>query len=146
MKDEILSNLDNPVQLEKLYRANRSAFKQAFNALYADFKDNSLVTFWNARLNFTKEEISWGTGKDLLFVIVASLLSGIIAKLPAFLHIDEAFFYPRNIGFIIFPALTAYFAWKNKLSPGKIAFIAGATLVGLIFINLLHLVLTYKKV
>ncbi|MDQ3073893.1 MAG: hypothetical protein M3Q97_11590, partial [Bacteroidota bacterium] len=48
---------------------------------------------------------------------------------------NEDFFYPRNIGFIIFPALMAYFAWKNKLSTGKIAFIAGATLVGLIFIN-----------
>ncbi|MEX2593764.1 MAG: hypothetical protein WD426_13405, partial [Anditalea sp.] len=44
-------------------------------------------------------------------------------------------FYPRNIGFIIFPALMAYFAWKNKLSTGKIAFIVGATLVGLVYIN-----------
>lgn len=68
-------------------------------------------------------------------MIIASLAAGVIAKLPAFLHIDEEFFYRRNIGFIIFPALSAYFAWKNKLSTGKIAFIAGATLVGLIFIN-----------
>jgi hypothetical protein len=29
----------------------------------------------------------------------------------------------------------AYFTWKNKLSTGKIAFITGSTLVGLIFIN-----------
>jgi hypothetical protein len=70
-------------------------------------------------------------------VLIASLLAGVIAKLPALLSISEDFFYPRNIGFIIFPALTAYFAWKNKLSKNKIAFIAGVTLVGLIFINLL---------
>jgi hypothetical protein len=68
-------------------------------------------------------------------VIIASLVAGVIAKLPAFLPISEDFFYPRNIGFIIFPALMVYFAWKNKLSTGKIAFIAGTTLVGLIFIN-----------
>jgi hypothetical protein len=135
MKDEILSNLNNPGQLEKLYRADKSAFKQAFKALYPELKDNNLAGFWNARLYSAKEEISWGTRKDLVFVILASLLAGVIAKLPALLQIDETFFYTRNAGFIIFPLLTAYFAWKNKLSTGKITFIAGTTLVGLIFIN-----------
>lgn len=135
MKDEIIANLDNPGQLERLYRADKPNFKRAFKALYPELKDNTLVGFWNERLNFGNEEISWGTGKDLVFVIIASLLAGIIAKLPAVSGIDEDFFYPRNIGFIIFPLLTAYFAWKNKLSVKKIAFIVGTTLVGLIFIN-----------
>ncbi|MDQ3683907.1 MAG: hypothetical protein M3352_12675 [Bacteroidota bacterium] len=136
MKDEIISNLGNPAQLEKLYRADKSAFKRAFNALYPELKDNNL-RFWNERLNFAREEISWGTSKDLVFVIIASLLAGLVAKLPDLLSITEDFFYPRNIGFIIFPALMAYFAWKNKLSTGKIAFIVGSTLAGLIFINFL---------
>lgn len=135
MKDEILSNLDNPTQLERLYRADKSAFKQAFDALSPELKDNSLVGFWNARLNFAKEEVPRGIRKDLVFLIIAALLAGTIAKLPAILHIDEDYFYPRNIGFIIFPALSAYFAWKNKLSIGKIAVIAGVTLAGIIFIN-----------
>lgn len=64
MKDEILSNLANPAQLERLYRADKSAFKQAFNALYPELKDNNL-SFWNERLNFAREEISSGTSKDL---------------------------------------------------------------------------------
>ncbi|AWO01156.1 hypothetical protein DLD77_05355 [Chitinophaga alhagiae] len=135
MKDEILSNLNDPAQLEKLYRANKSAFKEAFSALLPELKDNSLTGFWNARLNFTREEISWGTARDLLFVIVAALVAGLIAKLPAFLHIDEELFYTRNISFIVFPALMAYFAWKNRLSAGKAAFITGAMLVGVVFIN-----------
>lgn len=137
MKDEILSNLDNPGQLEKLYRTDKPTFKRAFKALYPELKDNSLAGFWNERLNFANEEISWGTGKDLVFVIIASLLGGVIAKLPAILHVSEDYFYPRNIGFIVFPALMAYFAWKNKLSAGKIASIVGLSLAGLIFINLL---------
>jgi hypothetical protein len=135
MKEEILSSLDNPGQLEKLYRADKSCFKREFKALYPEFKDNVLVRFWNERINFANEEISWGTSKDLVFVIVASLIAGLIAKLPALFNIDEEFFYTRNIGFIVFPVLTAYFAWKNKLSIAKIAFIVGATLLGLIFIN-----------
>jgi hypothetical protein len=135
MKEEILSNLDNPAQLEKLYRADKSTYKRAFNELYPELKENGLVSFWNERLNFAKEEISWGTGKDLFFVIVASILAGVIAKLPALLGINEEYFYNRNIGFIVFPALSAFFAWKNKLSTGKIATIAGVTIAGLVFIN-----------
>jgi hypothetical protein len=137
MKDEILANLSDPTQLEKLYRSNKLPFKQEFNKLYPELKGNTLADFWNERLNYESDEINWGSRKELLFVIIAALVAGIIAKLPALFSISEDFFYPRNIGFILFPLLTAYFAWKNKLSINKIAFIAGATLVGIIFINFL---------
>lgn len=135
MRDEILSNLGNPAQLEKLYRTDKQSFKRAFKALYPEHKDNTLVGFWHERLNFTTEEISWGARKDLVFVIITSLLAGVIAKLPALFSIDEDFFYPRNVGFIVFPMLTAYFAWKNKLATNKIVLIAGITLAGLVYIN-----------
>lgn len=105
--------------------------------LYPDLRDNNLTSFWSARLNFTKEDVFSGTGKYFVFVIIASLVAGLIAKLPTIFNIDEEFFYSRNIGFIVLPALTVFFAWKNKLSFGKIAFIAGTTLAGLAFINFL---------
>lgn len=135
MKDEIIKHIQDPGHLEKLYRMNKSTFKREFSTLYPELKGNSLADFWNERLNYETDEINWGSGKELLFVVFASLVAGVIAKLPAFLNIDEEYFYPRNIGFIIFPMLTAYFIWKNKLSTGKIASIAATTLVGLVFIN-----------
>jgi hypothetical protein len=137
MRDEILSNLNNPEQLERLYRADKSAFKKAFKTLDADIKDNSLLAFWNARLNYTRDDISWGTRKDLLFILLAALVAGVIARFPTIFNIDKEYFYQRNIGFIIFPMLSAYFAWKNNLSIGKIVFIAGTALAGLFFINFL---------
>lgn len=135
MKDEIIKHIHDPGQLEKLYRTNKSNFKREFGTLYPEFRGNSLADFWNERLNYETDEINWGSGKELLFVVFASLVAGVIAKLPAFFNIAEDYFYPRNIGFIIFPMLTAYFVWKNKLSTGKIASIAATTLVGLVFIN-----------
>ncbi len=75
MKDEIISNLDNPGELERLYRADKPTFKRALKALYPELKDNTLIGFWNERLNFSNEEISWGTSKDLVFVIIASLVA-----------------------------------------------------------------------
>lgn len=135
MKAEILAQLNDPRQLEKMYRTNKISFKQAFNDLYPELTGNPLADCWKERLNYEREEITWATGRELLFVIIASLLAGVIAKLPALSNVNEEYFYTRNIGFIVFPVLSAYFAWKNKLSPGKIAFIAGTTLVGCLFIN-----------
>jgi hypothetical protein len=135
MKDEILVHLNNPHQLEKLYRANKLHFKRSFTAIYPQLKGNALADFWNERLNFETDEISWGTRSELAFVLTASFIAGLIAKLPHLLNINEEFYYPRNIGFIIFPVLSAYFAWKNRLSTAKIAAMAFITLAGVVFIN-----------
>jgi hypothetical protein len=135
MQDEIRSNLHNPKQLEKLYREDKRAFKRAFDALYPELKEEEVAGFWYERLNYESEEISWGKGKDLAFVVIACLVAGTIAKLPALLSVDEEFFYPRNISFIFFPLLTAYFAWKNHFQSRKIALIGGVTLLGVVYIN-----------
>lgn len=135
MKEQILSYLNDPGQLEKLYRANKVPFRRAFSTLYPELKGNPLADCWQERFNYEPDELNWGTGKELVVVLIASLMAGFIAKLPVILSISQEFFYPRNIGFIVFPALATYFAWKNKLSTGKITFIAGAILVGVIFIN-----------
>lgn len=137
MKEEILAHLADARHLEKLYRTNKILFKREFSLLYPELKGNIVADFWIERLNYDSDEINWGTRKELLFVVIASLIAGVIAKLPAFLNLDEEFFYTRNVGFIVFPMLTAYFAWKNKIVSSKIALIAGATLAGLLFINLL---------
>lgn len=135
MKNEILENIHDAKQLEKLFRSNKTNFKREFGALYPELKGNTIADFWNERLNYETDEVNWGSAKELLMVIIAALVAGTISKLQSIFSIPEEFFYHRNVGFIIFPVLSAYFAWKNKLSTGKIAFIAAAMLVGVVFIN-----------
>lgn len=137
MKEEILRQLNNPRELEKLYRSNKSSFKTAFDLIYPDLKGNPLADGWKERLNYQSEAINWGTGKELWMLVGASLLAGLIAKLPALLSLNEELFYSRNIGFIVFPFLTLYFVWKNKLSKQKIALTMGFVLLSLLFINVL---------
>jgi hypothetical protein len=137
MKNEILANLNNPIQLERLYRTNKAAFKRAFSSLYPELSDNNLAEFWNARLCLGRDEISWGSSRDLIFVVIASLLAGFFAKLPAILSLNEEFFYTRNAGFIVFPALAAWFGWKHRLSLSQALIIAGSMLASLVFINFL---------
>ena len=137
LKAEIIQNLDNPRQLEKLYRKNKTAFQLDFNAIYPTIKENSTAQIWNERLNYPQEEIFWGNKNDLIFVAVAIFIAGLVAQIPQFFSIDEDFFFPRNIGFIVFPMLTAYFAYKHNLKINKLLFPLIAILLSVFYINFL---------
>lgn len=137
MKEQILSHLDNPGQLEKLYRANKSGFKQEFSGIYPQLQDKALAGFWHERLNYETEDVFWRFNREFLFVIIAALVAGILVKLPAIFPISEDFYYPRNLSFFVLPPLMAYFAWRNKLPANRIAFIAAITVVCALYINLL---------
>lgn len=137
MSEEIINNLSNPRQLEKLYRDNKTTFKSAFNSIYQDVRENPAAQIWNERLNFENQEISWGTNRELLFVIAAAFVAGLIAKIPDFATIKPEYFYPRNLAFVVFPVLVAYFSWKQKNQTRQIIVGAIAILLSVLYINLL---------
>lgn len=137
LKAEIIQNIDNPKQLEKLYRKNKTDFQRVFNTIYPEINDNSTAQIWNERLNYPQEEIFWGHKNDLIFVGVVIFIAGLIAQIPQFFSIDEDFFFPRNIGFIVFPMLTAYFAYKQNLGINKLLFPLLAILLSVFYINFL---------
>ena len=135
MREEILLNQDNASQLEKLYRGNKPGFRAAFNALYPELPRNPLAEGWYQRLNFSQEEASWGTPAERAFVVAASLFAALLAKLPELFSLTEDFYYPRNIGFIVAPALMAFFAWKNNISWKTRAIATGLLVLSAVFIN-----------
>jgi hypothetical protein len=51
--------------------------------------------------------------------------------------IKHEYFYPRNIAFVVFPLLTAYFAWKHKVQKKSMLIVSAAFLVSAIYINIL---------
>ncbi|MGN6416372.1 MAG: hypothetical protein ACTHMC_02690 [Pseudobacter sp.] len=135
MKEEILANQHDPAALETLYRSDKPAFKRSFNLLYPGLQNNSLLGFWQARLNYTGTAAAPDLRHDLLFVIIASVMAALVAKLPVIFGLNEEPFYMRNVGFIVFPFLTAYFAWKHKAGTGKILFVTIAMLASVVYIN-----------
>ncbi len=136
MRQHIKENLDKPGELEKLYRDNKSGFKKAFNELWTEIQDSAIARTWNERLNYRSEAISWGQQQELLVVVILSIFAGLIAKIPALTGISEDYFYPRHLGFVVFPALSAYFAWKQSLSLKKTLFLAAVFIVSAVYINL----------
>lgn len=137
MQSEIINNLGNPGQLEKLYRDDKTTFRKNFNLIYEQIKENQTAQIWNERLNYGNDEISWGSKKELIYVLVISFIAGLIAKIPHFTALNEEYFYPRNIGFIVFPALMAYFFLKHQLKTQKLWIILPIILVCALYINLL---------
>jgi hypothetical protein len=137
MKAQITDHLSDPHQLEKLYRNNKAAFKSEFGQLYPQVKGQPLADFWHERLNYESDKVQWGSQSDLAFVIIASLIAACIAKIPVWFSLDQDVFFPRNVGFIVFPLLAAFFVRKNRLSVANIAIIVVAMLAGSVFINLL---------
>ena len=137
MKSDILHNLDNPRQLEKLYREDASSFKKEFNQIYPGQQDKASLAFWNERLNYEAAKPSWGSTTELVIVIVFALLAGLIASIPNITGIDNEKFLFRNISFIVFPLLSAYFIWKQKLAFKQYLFPLLAFIVAAVYINLL---------
>jgi hypothetical protein len=135
MRAEILEHLNDAGHLEKMYRENKRLFKKEFNAIYSDISEQAFAKVWHERLSYESADISWGSSSDLIFVIFASLLAGFVAKLPQTFHIQEDFFYSRNIGFIVFPFLAAYFLRKNKSSLSSSVVVLSVFLICLYYIN-----------
>jgi hypothetical protein len=135
MENEIKININNPKQLEKLYREHKGAFTIAFNNIYQEITNEPAAQVWNERLNYKDEQITWGSKNEIIFIVVAAFVGGLIAKMPSFLGIEYDVYMSKNIGFVVFPILTAYFIWKQQLSMTKLILPLILFLGSAIFVN-----------
>jgi hypothetical protein len=135
MENEIKININNPKQLEKLFRDHKTAFTIAFNNIYQEITNEPTAQAWNERLNYKDEQITWGSKNEIIFIVVAAFIGGLIAKMPSFFGIEYDVYMSKNIGFVVFPILTAYFIWKQQLSMTKLILPLILFLGSAIFIN-----------
>ena len=119
MENEIKININNPKQLEKLYREHKGIFTTAFNAVFQELRDEPAAQAWNERLNYKDESVFWGSKNEMLFILVAAFIGGLIAKIPSFLGLEYDVYMSKNIGFVVFQILTMYFIWKQQLAVHK---------------------------
>ena len=135
MENEIKININNPKELEKLYRDDKTSFVNAFNAVYQDVKEQPAAQIWNERINFTQEDLTWGNKNEIIFIVIAAVISGLIAKMPGFLGIEYDAYLAINISFVVFPMLSMYFAWKQGVAINKYLLPALIFIGSAVFIN-----------
>ena len=46
MKEAIIASIDNPTELERIYRINKTGFTQAFESVYPDIRENAIAQAW----------------------------------------------------------------------------------------------------
>ena len=80
-----------------------------------------------------------GARTDALIAFSLAVAAAVAIKLPWLfgfpLGDETAGFYARNASFFVLPFLTAYFACKRQLDPGKLGWLAGAFVAAAIFAN-----------
>lgn len=137
MVTQIKNSLDNPLQLETLYRENKVKFKQAFESLYPEIQNKLLAQYWHQRLHHERSVIQWGTRLETSIIIILSILAALAANIPLFTGIDEESFYLRNIGFLFLPMLAIYFTWKESVPLKHTMILIVLLVLSIIYINIL---------
>lgn len=142
MENSIKENLENPDQLEKLYQADKTDFGRAFLKIYPEISYTSMAGFWKARLEFdhTLEDKLKISPKDLLFLIVACVVTAFLIKIPQIfgINVKEYLFYEKNASLIVFMGLSFYaFLTKGFFRKKDLVISLLAFFITAVYINLL---------
>jgi hypothetical protein len=146
MKNEIINNIDNPAILERLYRDNKSKFKNEFQNIYLDHKDQQLFHYWHERLKYEEDKISFGTKKGWWFILSASFFTGLLMNIPNITGINDEKFFTRNCALILLCSLISYFIWKQSIPLKKWLLPTGVVLLAALYINMLPDILNSSSI
>jgi hypothetical protein len=137
LAQEIVDHLDRPAQLEQLFQGHQEEFKSAFLGIYPSVKDQPIAQVWYHRLSYSSSKPQFGDKKEWILLGVFALIAGFLMQLPRIFQLPNEFYYTRNIGFVSFPFIAAYFARKQGFSSkaGQISLLLLA--VSAIYINFL---------
>ncbi|BFN38176.1 hypothetical protein [Fidelibacter multiformis] len=143
MKEKILNTLQNPEGLESLYRKDPGVFAASFLQLQPE-TTGPLWAFWCARFEADgihtageKERHKQEKSISLPILILLILTAGTLVKLPDLTGISETYFYPRFLGFALFPVLSAYFIIRNGFKKNGLIFMASLLLISGIYASII---------
>jgi hypothetical protein len=123
----ILECLDDPKELEALYRQDPESCRDFFDEVARAAPDSTAVRVWEARLEYRPPARGTDTHR-LWHAIGIALCVGALLRIPA-VWLGEAWYYPRLGPSLVILALAAYF-WIEE--QNRRALIAGLALAAII--------------
>jgi len=116
--NEIEHHLNDPTQLERLYRQSPQAFERQFNHCFEKDPSNQILQVWYARLNY---RASAAVKRSIVPMLWLCALASIIMKLPVMFDIDESWFFERFLSLAVALPLAFYFCGSSlKQTPSKV--------------------------
>ena len=88
MKENFKENINDPEELERLYRDNRKSFESEFEKAFSEAHSSDLFKFWKIRLDFDKKpaRLKKINSTDITVMVAVCLISGFLIKMPESLY------------------------------------------------------------
>ncbi len=135
----IFENMDNPQELERMFRKDPKAFKRSFTHAWEQNPNSPVLAVWHERLYFKEigyEEKPLLLQKGFLIMGILAILAGIITR-AIFHFVEQETIAPVNLAFGILPFIAAYFVLNNSPNKKVLYTLISLFLVSVIYLNLL---------
>ncbi|PEM22391.1 DUF4153 domain-containing protein [Bacillus toyonensis] len=137
----IIENMDNPHELERMYRKDPKAFKKSFLQAWEQNPDSQVLGIWYERLHFKEKGNTRKPSliqKGFLFMGMLAILAGLSTRI-IFHFVEQEAIAPINLAFGIIPFIAAYFVYNNTPNKNIIYFLAALFLISGLYLNMLPL-------
>ena len=128
--------LDDPEELEALYRQDPGAFARALKEASRTAPDSLVVRAWRARLGSQKPDDGAAKRRALATAVGVALICGAFLRIPA-LFLGEDWYYPRFAPSAVMLALSAYFWIGNTQDRRRLGAGLGLALASAVYVSLL---------
>ncbi|QOR67186.1 DUF4153 domain-containing protein [Cytobacillus suaedae] len=135
----IIENMDNPHELERMFRRDPKSFKKSLLHAWEQNPDSPVLAVWHERLHFKEtanEETPLLLQKGFLVMGILAVLAGIITRF-IFHFVEQEAIAPVNLAFGILPFIAAYFVYNNSPKKKVLYTLISLFLVSVIYLNLL---------
>ncbi|MDR4972356.1 DUF4153 domain-containing protein [Bacillus toyonensis] len=137
----IIENMDNPHELERMYRKDPKAFKKSFSQAWEQNPDSQVLGIWYERLHFKEKGNTRKPSliqKGFLFMGMLAILAGLSTRI-IFHFVEQEAIAPINLAFGIIPFIAAYFVYNNTPKKNIIYSLAALFLISGLYLNMLPL-------
>lgn len=139
--NQIIENIANPRELERMFRKDPGAFKKSFSSAWEQNPESQVLAIWYERLHFketAKTEKASLLQKDFLSMGILAILAGISTRM--ILHfVEQQAIAPINLLFGILPFIAAYFVFNDTPKKKVLYTLAALFLISGIYVNILPL-------
>jgi len=137
----IMANMDNPRELERIFRKDPEEFKKSLAYAWEQHPDSQVLAVWQERLHFKETENAENAPfklKNLLFIGILAILAGISTRL-LFHFVEQEAIAPINLVFGLFPFMAIYFVYNNPSDRKLIYTLLSVFLISGVYLNMLPL-------
>jgi len=135
MSAQVLQMLEQPDQLEALYREDPAGFRASLDEALQANPASVVLEVWRARLEYDNPGLSRGWFTKLAYAVTTALVFGALVRLPA-VWLDEEWYYPRFAPSLVLLALSSYF-WMERRVRGALIAGLGLAVVTTVYVGLL---------